>query len=231
LLTTLGPLVLCCAHVIEQLYRLSVTDLSEVARNSVLQSGFKHDDKVQWIGDNYWKSGIEGNSTRARTQPSISSLSSCRFHMTQRLLNDPSIVWLWCFSRTAPSKTNLPHLRIAFRSELLQSEKDFITHMSQKEITNATQVRFPPRLCIRARADGDDDGDVMGAAGAVDQGGGRRGQEQHPAHVGPVPQGDPQQRRHSQPAPPLCPQDPDARASPLRSHGPLLLNTSGSSLS
>jgi AMP deaminase len=46
-----------------QLYRLSVTDLSEVARNSVLQSGFTHTDKVKWIGENYWKSGVAGNST------------------------------------------------------------------------------------------------------------------------------------------------------------------------
>lgn len=84
-----------------QLYRLSVTDLSEVARNSVLQSGFTHSDKVQWIGDNYWKAGIEGNT---------------------------------------PSKTNLPHLRIAFRSELLQGEKDFIAQVSQKEITNTTEL-------------------------------------------------------------------------------------------
>ena len=54
-----------------QLYRLSVTDLSEVARNSVLQSGFTHSDKVQWIGDNYWKAGIEGNSTCLRMFPSF----------------------------------------------------------------------------------------------------------------------------------------------------------------
>ena len=46
------------------------------------------------------------------------------------------------FPPLAPSKTNLPHLRIAFRSELLQGEKDFIAQVSQKEITNTTEVRL-----------------------------------------------------------------------------------------
>ena len=46
------------------------------------------------------------------------------------------------FPPVAPSKTNLPHLRIAFRSELLQGEKEFIAQVSQKEITNTAEVRL-----------------------------------------------------------------------------------------
>jgi AMP deaminase len=42
-------------------WKLSACDLSEIARNSVLQSGFEHELKVAWLGENYYKAGRERN--------------------------------------------------------------------------------------------------------------------------------------------------------------------------
>eukprot|EP00297_Palpitomonas_bilix_P002600 CAMPEP_0113911350 /NCGR_PEP_ID=MMETSP0780_2-20120614/28150_1 /TAXON_ID=652834 /ORGANISM="Palpitomonas bilix" /LENGTH=761 /DNA_ID=CAMNT_0000907843 /DNA_START=56 /DNA_END=2339 /DNA_ORIENTATION=- /assembly_acc=CAM_ASM_000599 len=53
-----------------QVYCLSRADLCEIARNSVIQSGFEHELKVKWIGD-YHKPGVEGNSTSLTNVPLI----------------------------------------------------------------------------------------------------------------------------------------------------------------
>jgi AMP deaminase len=42
---------------------LTDCDMSEIARNSVLMSGFQHRLKSQWLGHNYYKAGPEGNGT------------------------------------------------------------------------------------------------------------------------------------------------------------------------
>lgn len=43
------------------MWKMTAVDMSEIARNSVLQSGFDHEQKVQWLGPNYELAGIEGN--------------------------------------------------------------------------------------------------------------------------------------------------------------------------
>jgi AMP deaminase len=40
----------------------TVTDLCEIARNSVLQSGFEHEVKTAWLGEGYWLPGAAGNN-------------------------------------------------------------------------------------------------------------------------------------------------------------------------
>ena len=44
-----------------QVWKLSSCDLCELARNSVLQSGFHDDIKKSWIGENYKRPGPAGN--------------------------------------------------------------------------------------------------------------------------------------------------------------------------
>ncbi|KAJ1649793.1 AMP deaminase [Dispira simplex] len=44
-----------------QIWKLSPSDMCEIARNSVLQSGFEHRMKAHWIGKNYLTAGPEGN--------------------------------------------------------------------------------------------------------------------------------------------------------------------------
>jgi AMP deaminase len=44
-----------------QVWKFSTCDQCEIARNSVLQSGFEHCVKLQWLGKNYWMEGPLGN--------------------------------------------------------------------------------------------------------------------------------------------------------------------------
>ena len=58
-LTTL-TIPLLFPAVAAQVWKLSAADLCEIARNSVLQSGFPHECKMHWVGQEYWKSGESG---------------------------------------------------------------------------------------------------------------------------------------------------------------------------
>ncbi|XP_030449922.2 AMP deaminase [Syzygium oleosum] len=52
-------------------WKLSSCDLCEIARNSVLQSGFSHALKSHWIGKEYYKRGADGNDIRRTNVPHI----------------------------------------------------------------------------------------------------------------------------------------------------------------
>jgi hypothetical protein len=54
-----------------QVWRLTTADLCEIARNSVLQSGFEDHFKKHFLGDNYQKIGAEGNDIRQTNVPDI----------------------------------------------------------------------------------------------------------------------------------------------------------------
>ncbi|XP_044474011.1 AMP deaminase-like isoform X1 [Mangifera indica] len=52
-------------------WKLSSCDLCEIARNSVIQSGFSHALKSHWIGLKYYKRGPDGNDIRKTNVPHI----------------------------------------------------------------------------------------------------------------------------------------------------------------
>lgn len=54
-----------------QVWKLSSCDMSELARNSVLMSGFPHEFKQHWIGANYLREGVEGNDIQRTNLPGI----------------------------------------------------------------------------------------------------------------------------------------------------------------
>ncbi|KAJ8600182.1 hypothetical protein CTAYLR_001957 [Chrysophaeum taylorii] len=54
-----------------QIWKLSSTDVCEVARNSVLQSGIEDRYKRHYIGENYDKPGAEGNDIRMTNVPDV----------------------------------------------------------------------------------------------------------------------------------------------------------------
>ncbi|XP_075966614.1 AMP deaminase 2 isoform X1 [Anarhichas minor] len=72
-----------------QVWKLSSCDMCELARNSVLMSGFSHKAKSYWLGPNYSKEGPTSNDIR---------------------------------------RTNVPDIRVAYRSETLSEELQLITH-------------------------------------------------------------------------------------------------------
>ncbi|KFV64000.1 AMP deaminase 1, partial [Dryobates pubescens] len=47
-----------------QVFKLSTCDMCEIARNSVLQCGLSHEEKVRFLGENYQEEGPEGNDIR-----------------------------------------------------------------------------------------------------------------------------------------------------------------------
>eukprot|EP00210_Caulerpa_lentillifera_P000119 g114.t1 len=54
-----------------QVWKLSSTDLCEIARNSVLHSGFPDECKKHWIGDKFWIPGPEGNDIHKTNVPNL----------------------------------------------------------------------------------------------------------------------------------------------------------------
>ena len=53
------------------MWKLSATDLCEVARNSVLHSGFPHRLKQHWVHTQYWRLGPEGNNIQKTNVPAL----------------------------------------------------------------------------------------------------------------------------------------------------------------
>jgi hypothetical protein len=54
-----------------QIFKLSGTDLCELARNSVLQSGFEMSLKKRWVGDTCHLLGPDGNDIQKTNVPNI----------------------------------------------------------------------------------------------------------------------------------------------------------------
>ncbi|KAL0234637.1 hypothetical protein PCE1_001673 [Barthelona sp. PCE] len=55
-----------------QYWKLSSTDLCEIARNSCLNSGFDHESKVSWLGEQYTnQNAIEANEVRKTNVPDV----------------------------------------------------------------------------------------------------------------------------------------------------------------
>ncbi|VVD04347.1 unnamed protein product [Leptidea sinapis] len=54
-----------------QVWKLSSCDMCELARNSVLMSGFPHEMKQYWHGSNYMKEGVAGNDITRTNVPDI----------------------------------------------------------------------------------------------------------------------------------------------------------------
>ncbi|CAG5111632.1 Oidioi.mRNA.OKI2018_I69.chr2.g5916.t2.cds [Oikopleura dioica] len=54
-----------------QVWKLNSVDMSEIARNSVLMSGFKDQLKQYWLGPLYRREGIEGNDNRRTNVPPV----------------------------------------------------------------------------------------------------------------------------------------------------------------
>jgi len=54
-----------------QIYKLSNVDMCELAKNSVLQSGFEDKIKKHWVGNDFLKPGVEGNDIEKCNVPDI----------------------------------------------------------------------------------------------------------------------------------------------------------------
>lgn len=69
----------CHTHKPNQVWKLSSTDLCEIARSGVLHSGFPHACKKHWVGSEYWRPGPEGNDIHKTNVPSLRMRFRCAF--------------------------------------------------------------------------------------------------------------------------------------------------------
>lgn len=75
-----------------QIWKLSNVDMSELAKNSVVMSGFEYELKKHWIGENFHLNSVEGNDIE---------------------------------------KTNVPDIRVSYRTETLKTEHDLIEYYTK----------------------------------------------------------------------------------------------------
>ncbi|GAB7364478.1 hypothetical protein MBLNU230_g5288t1 [Neophaeotheca triangularis] len=54
-----------------QIYKLSAVDMCELAKHSVMQSGFEHQIKQKWLGQHYHRPGVPGNDMAKVNVPNI----------------------------------------------------------------------------------------------------------------------------------------------------------------
>jgi len=54
-----------------QIYKLTAIDMCELAKHSVVQSGFEHSVKQRWLGQNYHKPGVAGNDMPKVNVPNV----------------------------------------------------------------------------------------------------------------------------------------------------------------
>ena len=54
-----------------QIYKLSAVDMCELARNSVMQSGWEWQIKKHWLGKNFMVKGVDGNEVEKTNIPDI----------------------------------------------------------------------------------------------------------------------------------------------------------------
>lgn len=79
-----------------QVWKLTGCDMCEIARNSVLQSGFAHHYKAHFLGNKYWLRSIKGNDVKQTNLPDvridfrISNLKS-EYKVISRMCGSPDV--------------------------------------------------------------------------------------------------------------------------------------------
>lgn len=100
-----------------QVWKLTSTDICEIARNSVLQSGFEHEFKEHYLGKHYMLPGAKGNGT----------CDLVLRYLIARMLCLMLTVLLRLYVYAADIRmTNVPDIRVSYRHETLMSELEFI---------------------------------------------------------------------------------------------------------
>ena len=97
-----------------QIYKLSAVDMCELAKHSVVQSGFEHAVKQRWLGHNYHAPGVAGNDMAKVNVPNIREAFRHEtwlqeVAMIDRYTNNPSSTRLSAVSLpTAAQDSNAP---------------------------------------------------------------------------------------------------------------------------
>jgi AMP deaminase len=104
-----------------KMWKLSSTDLSEIARNSVLISGFSDREKKSWLGSQCLLPGVRGND------PSRSNLPQLRIYLRQSVLQN-EMTWLSRLDQVyekavKDAQLGLVELDLGFAKQITQSSE------------------------------------------------------------------------------------------------------------
>ncbi|KAG6442039.1 hypothetical protein O3G_MSEX002162 [Manduca sexta] len=114
-----------------QAWKFSSCDMCELARNSVIMSGFPHEMKQYWLGPEYLREGPAGNDITRTNVPDV-RISFRHETLLDELDNLFTMKQYWLgpeYLREGPAgnditRTNVPDVRISFRHETLLDELD-----------------------------------------------------------------------------------------------------------
>jgi AMP deaminase len=133
-------------------------DCSEMARNSVLQSGFSHQEKEKWIGPNYFLPGVAGNDVRFTNVPSIRAayrfetlqaelayVTACMAHLNDDIPSRVEII---------NAETTVFNPSVPLHASGYDPEAQELVHAAGR-LTRANKLREKYQSCLSGhRADG-----------------------------------------------------------------------------
>ena len=88
-----------CTDLLCQIYKFTQSSLAELARNSVIQSGFEMEIKRHWLGHQWYLPGSAGNDINKVGHPVLARTKSDVFY-----------------------QTNVPNIRLVYRHQTLMEE-------------------------------------------------------------------------------------------------------------
>ena len=104
-----------------QIYKFPQSSLAELARNSVIQSGFEMEVKRHWLGQKWYLPGAAGNEIN-KVGRSLRSLLIAGIHVQ------------------LSAQTNVPNLRLEYRRQTLLEE---LTMIRTKRSVDSQAYVFP----------------------------------------------------------------------------------------
>merc|ERR1712032_845427 len=155
-----------------QVYKLSAIDMCEIARNSVLQSGFNSLDKKHWLGANFNRRGVAGNNVKQTNVPSIRLLfrdellaeeenwilglpppifpsiklnATSKHYSKKHKKNKLSQNFLVDYRRTVPFKLGSPNIKSIPHAKVEQGNHDAMGFVNWKQQKQTTQQRQQPK--------------------------------------------------------------------------------------
>ncbi|KAK9453709.1 hypothetical protein V1511DRAFT_66679 [Dipodascopsis uninucleata] len=121
-----------------QIYRLSSVDMCELARNSVLQSGFESKIKEHWLGRSYLKPGIEGNDIVKSNVPDVRVDYRLRTLLQEKLL-------VQRYGHSHQRKNSVPGSAVVDSSSSVMTDDDKKSSLSSYA---TLKVFFKMRFCL-----------------------------------------------------------------------------------
>ncbi|KAI8446006.1 hypothetical protein BY996DRAFT_4596589 [Phakopsora pachyrhizi] len=112
-----------------QIYKFSPADMCELARNSVIQSGFEMAVKRHWLGDEWYKLGVEGNFIHQTNVP-----NGRLEYRSSTLKEEKMMVWKYSGRKGKPSRKDDIYY-LSFKKSFSKETEDYLKHGKGKEKT------------------------------------------------------------------------------------------------